>query len=159
MNCKIHFKYFHTLFLAHSYIFIQLILIFIQVFIELGYFSQFQQLGTKKCVLWLGNTLVILSSLIYTLSCNQNAILIHFFIQLCYLSHSWPNFNIFGIKKYSIELKIHLKYFHALLYTHSHTFMQSEYNFNKIFHMIWLFQSFSTYWVLKIMYSGSKFHW
>ena len=36
----------------------------------------------------------------------------------------------------------HLKYFQTLLYTQSHTFMQSKCNFHTIFHKIWLFNHF-----------------
>ena len=103
---------------------------------------------TKKCVLWLRNTLVILSSLIYTLSCNQNTILIHLFIQLCYLSHSWPNFNIFGIKKYKIELKKSFEILsNTLIYsiTHIHAIkMQFSHNFSQNLAFFTIFNTLCT---------------
>ena len=61
MNCKIHFKYFHTLFLTHLYTFIQLIKIFIQFCTEFGYISQFQQCIPKICTLaqkYFGDTFI-----------------------------------------------------------------------------------------------------
>ena len=47
---------------------------------------------------------------------------------------------------------------HTLIdsFTHIHTI---EINFLIIFHTIWQFQPFSTYWVPKSMYSWSEFYW
>ena len=88
-----------------------------------------------------------------------------FFMQLCYLSHSWPNFNIFGIKRYKIELNKSFEILlNTLIYSIIHIYaikMQFSHNFSQNLAFSKFFNIMCTkeyVLMIKILWGGSFPH-